>query len=321
MRALGLVLLSAACAPEPTSESEPPTLPTEPPAPPVETPPGSTPPVSALPPSPPPPEPPPPEPPPAGPPTDVFGVAMLHPSKEGGEVWTLSEHPLADPRFDPRVPLTPNPDGSWKVRGAHVRLLVHTSTGFHRRTIRTYDRKVLAQRGYMQAPNDWRNVEMTGYVRVNSRPMKDENFSWYARGGEHEDAIPCEGSAYKGALHYNGTVRWLKESWHASYATSPFVEVTSALRGRWIGFKAVMHNVTLRGREAVRLELWLDDDEDPRTWTKVYELTDDGAWGGQASLCGAAHALPLTWGGPIATFRWDGASDVDIKWLSVRELQ
>ena len=29
----------------------------------------------------------------------------------------------------------------------------------------------------------------------------------------------------------------------------------------------------------------------------------------------------ITWGGPIATFRWDGATDVDIKNFSVREIQ
>jgi hypothetical protein len=30
--------------------------------------------------------------------------------------------------------------------------------------------------------------------------------------------------------------------------------------------------------------------------------------------------MPITWGGPLATFRWDSASDVDFKWLSVREI-
>jgi len=29
----------------------------------------------------------------------------------------------------------------------------------------------------------------------------------------------------------------------------------------------------------------------------------------------------ITWGGPIATFRWDSAEDVDFRWLSVREIQ
>jgi hypothetical protein len=29
----------------------------------------------------------------------------------------------------------------------------------------------------------------------------------------------------------------------------------------------------------------------------------------------------MTWGGPIATFRWDNANNVDIKWFSVREIK
>ena len=54
----------------------------------------------------------------------------------------------------------------------------------------------------------------------------------------------------------------------------------------------------------------------------IYDLTDDGTFGGDASLCGAsAPGMPITWGGPIATFRWDSAEDVDFRWLSVREIQ
>jgi hypothetical protein len=51
-------------------------------------------------------------------------------------------------------------------------------------------------------------------------------------------------------------------------------------------------------------------------------MADAGDWGGDASHCGASSdPMPITWGGPIAVFRWDSASDVDFKWLSVREIQ
>ena len=99
---------------------------------------------------------------------DIFGVAMLYPTKAGGEEWTLAQEAVADPRFDPQTPLTRNPDGSWKVRDKQVRMHVYTSTGYDAAAIATYDREVLASNGFMQAPNDWKNVEMTGYVRVNS---------------------------------------------------------------------------------------------------------------------------------------------------------
>jgi hypothetical protein len=248
---------------------------------------------------------------------------MLYPTRPGGETWALSDNPLADPRFGPRAPLSRNPDGSWKVRSSQVRLEVFTSAGYRPEAISTYERRLLVSRGYMQSPNDWKNVEMTGYVRLNARPRRNDNFSWYARGGHHEQVHPCEGSAYKGDLHYDGSARWQKESWHVSYVGSPFAQATASLQGRWVGFKAIMRNVpTPSGREAVRLELWLDEDANPKTWRRVYAMTDKGRWGGTASHCeGAPDAMPITWGGPIATFRWDGASDVDFKWLSVREIE
>jgi hypothetical protein len=36
--------------------------------------------------------------------------------------------------------------------------------------------------------------------------------------------------------------------------------------------------------------------------------------------CGGRADQIITWGGPIVTFRWDGADDVDIKNFSVREI-
>jgi hypothetical protein len=37
-------------------------------------------------------------------------------------------------------------------------------------------------------------------------------------------------------------------------------------------------------------------------------------------VCGGAPDQIISWGGPIATFRWDSATDVDFKNLSVREI-
>jgi hypothetical protein len=74
----------------------------------------------------------------------------------------------------------------------------------------------------------------------------------------------------------------------------------------------------------VKLELYINNNADKVTWTKVYDATDAGDWGGNASYCGALaanNAMPLTWGGPLAFFRWDDATDADFKWLSVREIQ
>ncbi|MFL5310491.1 MAG: discoidin domain-containing protein [Myxococcales bacterium] len=256
-----------------------------------------------------------------GPAADAFGVTMLYPSRSGGESWSMPADPRTDSRFDPQNPITPNGDGSWKMKSAQVRMEVFTSSGYRKPD--TYDRKILAERGYMLAPNDWRNIEMTGFVRVNSASLSTDNFAWYARGGHHSAApIQCEGSAYKGGLHYDGRVRFEKESWHVSYRNAAYLQATSSIMGRWVGFKTVLRNVTVSGKTAVKMELWLNDSADRVTWSKVYDMTDDGSFGGDASSCGANPAgMPITWGGPIATFRWDSAEDVDFRWLSVREIQ
>ncbi|RKH73266.1 carbohydrate-binding protein [Corallococcus interemptor] len=255
---------------------------------------------------------------------DGFGVTMLYPTKPGGEAWELAENAAADKRFDPQGTITRNADGSWKMKSTKVRMSAFPASGYDAKQIPTYDRDVLASRGYMQAPNDWKNIEMTGFVKVNAVNNNQDNFAWYARGGKHNDNHSgCEGSSYKGGLHYDGRVRWEKETWHVSYDQAPYKPAASALKGRWVGFKAVMHNVPgANGGEAVKLELYLNDNADKVTWKKVYDLTDDGKWGGDAQHCGGSvGAMPITWGGPIATFRWDNASDVDFKWLSVREIQ
>ncbi len=254
---------------------------------------------------------------------DEFGVTMIYPTKAGGEEWFLGQDANRDPRFDAQDPVTMNEDGSWKMTESQVRMHALTSTGYDTSAIETYERDVLAEKGYMQSPNDWKNVEMTGFVKVNETDDETDNFAWYARGGRHSDDIACEGSAYKGDLHYDGTFRVAKETWHVSYQQGEYGDAKiDPIVGRWVGFKTVIRNVDQNGVPAVKVELWVNDNADGVTWEKMYEIVDDGSMGGDSDLCGASDpSLPLTWGGPLATFRWDSTTDVDFKWLSVREIE
>jgi hypothetical protein len=43
--------------------------------------------------------------------------------------------------------------------------------------------------------------------------------------------------------------------------------------------------------------------------------------GVQGVICGGEPDQLITWGGPIATFRWDNATHVDFKNFSVREIE
>ena len=61
-----------------------------------------------------------------------------------------------------------NDDGSWKVQGTEVCYGVLTSPGYHPDLITTLDQQAMAAKGYMQSPNDWKSVEITGYFKVAS---------------------------------------------------------------------------------------------------------------------------------------------------------
>jgi hypothetical protein len=252
------------------------------------------------------------------------GVVQIYPTKLGGDEWYINmDNPAADPRFKPKVTITKNTDGSWKAKSSQVRANVFTVIGYSQVAITTYNQMELAEKGYMQSPNDWKNVEVTGYIKVNAF-KKDDNFSWYARGGMHTNTEGCEGTAYKGNLYYSGKVRFAKEQWHSggySYTTSK--TVTDPIKLKWVGLKFVMYNTVVQQGTSditgVKLENWIDVNNDGN-WIKVDEKQDVGGWGDEGDHCGGNPDQIITWGGPVVTFRWDNTTDVDFKNFSVREI-
>jgi len=252
---------------------------------------------------------------------DKFGVLKIYPTKGNGEQWYLKSNPNDDPQFSPQTTLTKNSDGSFKVKSTKVRMGVFTSSGFHPEQISTLDHHKIALVGYMQSANDWKNVEITGYVKLISG--SNDNFVWYARGGRHTGyGAPqgCEGVAYKGGLFYDGSTRWEKEQWHTGgYVFGQLGKNIGSINGKWVGLKVIMYNIIQNDKTAVKLELWVDKDNNNK-WIKATERIDKGGWGNNGRECGGEPDQIITWGGPIAAFRWDGATDVDIKDFSVREI-
>ena len=252
---------------------------------------------------------------------DKFGVVKIYPTKKGGEQWYIKSDPNSDPRFSPQTTMTKNSDGSFKIKSTKVRMGVFTSSGFHPENIKTLNHNKIALAGYMQSPNDWKNVEITGYVKLNSG--NNDNFVWYARGGRHTgfgSPEGCEGVAYKGGLFYSGATRWEKEQYHSGgYVFGEFGKNIGPIKGKWVGFKVIMYNVVQVHKTVVKLELWVDKNNN-NNWIKAAEKTDKGGWGNSGRECGGKTDQIITWGGPIAAFRWDGATNVDIKKFSVREI-
>ena len=264
---------------------------------------------------------------------DKFGIREIYPTKPGGgEEWFMNmQNPISDPRFNPQATITKNPDGSYKVTKQQIRMEVYTSTGYHKDQITTLNQRELAAKGYMQSPNDWKNVEMTGYVKLISSPS-DDQFNWYNRGGRHVDSRPCEGTAYKSDIMYyfSGKTRFNKEQWFGkaySFTSPKTVSSSSSIQGKWVGLKYIVYNFQEQQQNgnttkttAVRLQSWFDSNNDGK-WVKINDFVDSGGWGNEGGYCGGAPDQIITWGGPIATFRWDHATDVDFKNFSVREIQ
>jgi len=249
--------------------------------------------------------------------TDTFGIRTVYPTRSGGREWFLD---MSDPRRDrvfttspADLALTRNPDGSWRCSretadaNTGVRLNVTTPTG--------------------QA--EWRDIEMTGYVKLASHSFAEE-FAWRTTSGFPHSG-PCDGYAYYGILRYDGAgAFWSKEVWHNNgYVNGPerAVQPTTALQGRWVGIKAVRYNVNSDAQ--VRLELWLDGNADG-SWRKVVESIDNGWRTPNPFPPGAACVHPtsgqpktldviMTWPYPMVSFRADNAT-FDFKNLSVREI-
>jgi len=246
------------------------------------------------------------------------------------------DDPVNDPRIGGEGPTTTfvqqNDDGSWKVQSTEVRYGVLTSSGYHPDLISTLDQQALASKGYMQSPNDWKNVEMTGYFKVNSYTKPNQNgpphIELLARGGRNTNDIgtidglsrQCEATTYHSNTYLDGRVKFEKDLEHIIGYTTGDPEkqhAISPLLGRWIGIKAVFYNLP---DGSVRLEQWIDENSDNH-WHRVFRYTDDGNWGGGYPNCGSSDNQVITWGGPIAIFRWDNIDDMDVKYFSVREIK
>jgi hypothetical protein len=263
---------------------------------------------------------------------DKFGIREIYPTKPiGGREWYVNmSSPLNDKSFylsgggentnssaitnvtSSNSHLIKQADGSYQVYGVRksgkydfsVRMNVNTSDNM--------------------AP--WKNVEITGYVKIISANASDAAIDWYARGRLHTSQSPCEGVAYHAGLQTDGTVFWQKEIWHTGGYTGSRsnLNATHSILGKWVGFKAIMSNVD--NDSAVRMETYLDDNA-TNHWRKVMDTIDDGGWYANApddlfysANCGRSKDYVILNAGPIATFRSDNII-WDFKDLSIREIQ
>jgi hypothetical protein len=243
---------------------------------------------------------------------DKFGIREIYPTKENGREWYMN---MENPKDDQNFSITFNPnlsrqvDGSWRISVPVVRMNVKT----------------------LEGESNWKNVEMTGYVKIvsvfenSSNKVIENDLTWYARGGKHNPEFPCEATAYMGGLYDNGKVGWKKELWFVGGYTDEKQsnKVTNSLVDRWIGWKVVIYNVN--NNSEVKLESYLDN-TNSNYWVKVTNLVDDGGWYAKmpdsnffAPGCYKDKDSIITNSGSTATFRSDNLI-WDFKNLSIREI-
>ena len=263
---------------------------------------------------------------------DKFGIIEIYPTKENGREWYLNmsnpyDDSLLSITFEPNI--TRQTDGSWRIS--------ETNSSFSNPQIRI-------NVDTPQGKEPWRDVEMTGYIKIisiNSSSTTDSNRSaspreseiqdiaWYARGGKRNEEVPCEGTAYFGGLHPDGTVSWKKSIWWTGGYTEDRLKqkvLSEEMIGKWIGWKVIMYNVEIGNLTSVKMESYLDFDN-TGNWSKVTELLDSGGWHARtsneefyAAQCGKPKDYIVTNSGPIATFRSDNMV-LDFKDFSIREIQ
>jgi hypothetical protein len=254
---------------------------------------------------------------------DKFGIKEIYPTIQGGREWYVN---MTNPKNDPIFSLgssqsiikqnnesSGSNNSSWRITDPQVRMYVGTPRG----------------------SAQWKNVEITGYVKVNKTNITTaehyqsdipNHIAWLARSGEHTDKDPCNGTALSGAIRDDGSVGWKKEIWFTGGYTSEAdkAKPTSSIVGRWIGWKVLVYSID--NGKAVRMESYLDD-KDNNHWVRVTNLTDNGGWYADTSdkefysvNCGRPKDYVVTNPGPRVVFRADNMI-LDFKDLSVREIR
>lgn len=228
---------------------------------------------------------------------DRFGIVKVYPSYNGSEWYFNNSNPFADPSLSitGNDYLQQEKDGFWTVGGQEVKLNIDSDG-------------ILKNEG-------WKNVEMTGYIKVLDIFNQKENITrhdlntssngilnksrdfdislentytdnksdtgydinWLARGGRHSNDLPCEGTSIIGILHADGSTGWKKEIWHTGGYSDERekVNATSNLLGRWIGWKVIMYNID--NDTKVVMESYIDDNN-INQWKMVSKVVDNGGW-------------------------------------------
>ncbi|MDQ3727299.1 MAG: hypothetical protein M3307_03580 [Thermoproteota archaeon] len=234
---------------------------------------------------------------------DKFGIEQLYPSEDGEPVWFLNSE---DPEADDNFLMTSANDIDLEEEDSDV-FELDAETGTQKHGVRIH----------ADSPDDdWKNVEMTGYFKLEEG---EDQFTLVARQGPtYNDDGGCGAYGYYGMLSADGDAFFKKKLFHhGGYTDRTAVEenVVEDLHDRWIGLKLVVYDLN---EDEVKLELWVDDGNEENNWRKVTEYVDDGNWETNGSDCDRDGDETID-EGTRGGFRVDDSA-FEFKKLSIREI-
>ena len=200
-------------------------------------------------------------------------------------------------------------------------LSFHTTSGYSLGKVNK-NHSENAANGYMQDKNDFKNVEVTFYVKL-VNALSNDRIKLKVRTGKQIGRQNCEGCGIGFELFYDGKCRAFKERRLGDSLSYGRMEDTIGdIEGKWIGVKMCFYNT--RFNEHVKYELYLDT-ELSNSWKKYYQVVDNGTGpiAGNGILCGGIPNQPITWGGPIVYLSWRNVADpngIIFKNISIREI-
>ena len=182
------------------------------------------------------------------------------------------------------------------------------------------------QSGFLAAPDDFGDQELTAYVRV--RGIFDPEhaaFELKIRGGSHTDDEPalasCSLMTFAGAAA-PGISRFGKELNHPEYdfVNVPLRFPTELAEGRWYGLKLVSYVEPGRPDRVVN-RLYVDDapflaDGSPSNGFRLLTEYVDSA-----GVSTGFYDRLVDWRGVVSTLRIDGVDSLDVARLSVRAIR
>ncbi len=186
------------------------------------------------------------------------------------------------------------------------------------------------KRGWSDSPDDFVNIEQTGYIDVTDLATGDDNQdnTCYGPSGRHHGSgglTGCKGSTYKGSLHANnGKNRMAKENYHVDYTyvgwdegPKGVMDVVKQMNGqnKRVGFKWVNFKVG----DYRRLEIWVDiggaigyNEQPKNEWQLIRVHEDHSDMLEKMGECKCDNKRQaILWGGPYCTYRWDDKIERD----------